>query len=101
MPGVSEGASRIEVRDLTKTYGHGRDGAVPAVDQVSFEVRDGQFVALIGPSGCGKSTILNMIAGLIPVTGGEVAVSAGTLNEVVTSQYIGKAMMTRIRKVIR
>ncbi len=39
---------------------------------VSFEVRDEEFVALVGPSGCGKSTVLNMVAGLIPPTAGEI-----------------------------
>jgi NitT/TauT family transport system ATP-binding protein len=39
---------------------------------VSFDVHDEEFVALVGPSGCGKSTVLNMIAGLIPATGGTV-----------------------------
>jgi len=45
---------------------------VPAVASVSFDVRDKEFVALIGPSGCGKSTVLNMIAGLIPPSAGEI-----------------------------
>ena len=42
----------------------------PPVDDVSFKVSDGEFVALLGPSGCGKSTILNMVATLIAPTGG-------------------------------
>jgi NitT/TauT family transport system ATP-binding protein len=45
---------------------------VAAVDAVSFDVRDKEFVALVGPSGCGKSTILNAIAGLVRPTAGEV-----------------------------
>jgi sulfonate transport system ATP-binding protein len=45
---------------------------VPAVASVSFDVRDKEFVALVGPSGCGKSTILNMIAGLIAPSAGEI-----------------------------
>jgi len=65
--------ARIVIKDLVKTFG-GRGGDVPAVDRVSFEVRQGEFVALIGPSGCGKSTILNMIAGLIPITGGGIGI---------------------------
>jgi len=60
--------TRVRVRDLCKRYG-GRDGVL-AVDRFSLEVREGEFIALIGPSGCGKSTILNMLAGLIPATGG-------------------------------
>jgi NitT/TauT family transport system ATP-binding protein len=47
-------------------------GDVHAVENVSFEVRQGEFVALLGPSGCGKSTILNIIAGLLDRTSGRV-----------------------------
>jgi NitT/TauT family transport system ATP-binding protein len=64
---------RVAVRALTKTYrAGGRD--VPAVDRVSFDVREGDELALLGPSGCGKSTILNMIAGLLPRSGGDVLI---------------------------
>jgi len=68
------GEPRIVLEELTKTFGAGRGSAVPAVDRVSHEVRQGEFVALIGPSGCGKSTILNMVAGLIPHSGGQVRI---------------------------
>ncbi|MBI2468001.1 MAG: ABC transporter ATP-binding protein [Candidatus Rokubacteria bacterium] len=62
---------RVEVRELSKTFlTGGRE--VAAVTAVSFDVRDKEFVALVGPSGCGKSTVLNMIAGLVPPTGGEI-----------------------------
>jgi NitT/TauT family transport system ATP-binding protein len=47
-------------------------GEVNAVDKVSFEIAQGEFVALLGPSGCGKSTILNVVAGLLDRTGGRV-----------------------------
>jgi len=64
---------RIEVRSLRKEFRH--DGRqMTAVDDVSFGIRKGEFVALLGPSGCGKSTILNMVAGLIPRSGGEILV---------------------------
>lgn len=58
----------VRMRDLVKRYG---DGPV-VLDRVALEVRDGDFVALIGPSGCGKSTLLKLIAGLSPVTSGEL-----------------------------
>jgi NitT/TauT family transport system ATP-binding protein len=48
-------------------------GDTPALDNVSLDVRKGQFIALIGPSGCGKTTLLNLIAGLIPPDSGTVA----------------------------
>jgi sulfonate transport system ATP-binding protein len=62
---------RVDVRDVRKTF-TASGGEVPAVASVSFEVRDKEFVALVGPSGCGKSTVLNMIAGLVTPTGGEI-----------------------------
>jgi NitT/TauT family transport system ATP-binding protein len=56
---------------------------VTAVQDVSFDVRDHEFVAIVGPSGCGKSTILNMIGGLVRPTGGAIAIDgapvAGTV----------------------
>jgi multiple sugar transport system ATP-binding protein len=47
-------------------------GSVYAVNHVSLTVEDGEFVALVGPSGCGKTTTLNLVAGLIPISGGDV-----------------------------
>jgi multiple sugar transport system ATP-binding protein len=58
----------IRLERLTKVY----DGEVLAVDDVTLEVADGEFMVLVGPSGCGKSTLLRMIAGLEKVTLGRV-----------------------------
>jgi NitT/TauT family transport system ATP-binding protein len=63
----------IEIRGLGMTYST-RRGPVEAGREASFDVRDGEFVALVGPSGCGKSTILHIVAGLIERTGGTVEV---------------------------
>jgi NitT/TauT family transport system ATP-binding protein len=63
----------IFVRGLDKIY-ETRDGTVEAVRNASFDVEEGEFVALVGPSGCGKSTILQICAGLVPPTRGTVEV---------------------------
>ena len=56
------------------------DGPVIAVDDVSFDVRPGEFLSVIGPSGCGKSTLFNVIGGLLAHTSGEVSVGGETIN---------------------
>ena len=58
----------LSLRNLTKVY----DGGVLAVDNVSFDVPDGQFLAVIGLSGSGKSTLLRCINRLIDPTSGQI-----------------------------
>jgi NitT/TauT family transport system ATP-binding protein len=70
--------TRIVVDGLVKRFG-ARGGEFTAVDNVSFQVRQGEFVALLGPSGCGKSTILNMVAGLLPRSGGRILIDQDTV----------------------
>ncbi len=60
----------ISVRELSKGYFH-RDGCAKALQQISFSVSEGEFVAVVGPSGCGKSTLLKILAGLLPSSKGE------------------------------
>ncbi|WP_395708721.1 ABC transporter ATP-binding protein [Reyranella sp.] len=72
-PEASTNRCRIDIRGLSKTFlAEGRE--VVAIDDASFRIEDGEFVALLGPSGCGKSTILNMVATLIAPTGGTIRV---------------------------
>jgi NitT/TauT family transport system ATP-binding protein len=63
----------LTLRNLSKTYFDPYAGRhVTAIHDVSLEVRQGEFVSIVGPSGCGKTTILNMIAGFIPASSGEI-----------------------------
>jgi len=59
----------IAVNELSKLYST-RDGTVHALQQISFSVSEGEFVAVVGPSGCGKSTLLKVLAGLLPPSKG-------------------------------
>src|SRR5256884_9254798 len=60
--------AKIVLDGVTKVFG----SDVVAVDQVSLDIGDGEFMVLVGPSGCGKSTILRLLAGLEEVTQGEI-----------------------------
>ncbi|MDX6619503.1 MAG: multiple sugar transport system ATP-binding protein, partial [Gaiellales bacterium] len=60
----------ITLEGVCKTFA----GNVQAVDNVSLEIGDGEFMVLVGPSGCGKTTILRMVAGLEEVTDGEITI---------------------------
>ncbi|MCT2276415.1 ABC transporter ATP-binding protein [Micromonospora chalcea] len=66
----------IRLSGVSRTF-DGRSGQVEALRGIDLDVAEGEFVAVLGRSGCGKSTLLRMIAGLLPVSGGEITV-AGT-----------------------
>jgi len=64
----------VEIRAVTKTFGSGA-AAVHAFGPADLAIEAGEFVSLLGPSGCGKSTLMLMIAGLLPLTDGEIHVN--------------------------
>ena len=70
--------SGIRVQNVTKVYPNG----VKAVDDVTLEIADGEFLVLVGPSGCGKSTLLRLIAGLEAVTEGRVVIGDRDVTDV-------------------
>jgi NitT/TauT family transport system ATP-binding protein len=69
----------ISVRELSKGY-PSRDGCVHALQQISFTVKEGEFVAVVGPSGCGKSTLLKILAGLLPASKGEACLGGTVIS---------------------
>jgi len=70
--------AHVLLSKISKDY----PGPVRAVDDVSLEIADGEFVVLVGPSGCGKSTTLRMIAGLEEITSGTISIGGRVVNEV-------------------
>ena len=63
----------VEVQELTKIYGSG-ENQVTALDHVSFQVKKGEFIAIVGASGSGKSTLMNLIGGIDRPTSGSVVI---------------------------
>jgi sn-glycerol 3-phosphate transport system ATP-binding protein len=66
----------LSFRDVKKSY-----AGLQVVHGVSTEVKDGEFVVIVGPSGCGKSTLLRMVAGLEPISAGEIVIGGRVVNE--------------------
>ena len=69
--------SELSLEKLTKVYPNG----FKAVDGLSVDIADGEFLVLVGPSGCGKSTALRMVAGLEEITSGELSIGGESMNE--------------------
>ena len=61
----------LEVKNICKTY-QAQNGEIEALRNISFDVKEGEYISIIGPSGCGKSTLLSIIAGLENKTSGEI-----------------------------
>jgi NitT/TauT family transport system ATP-binding protein len=74
LPQADSGPALLVVDDIVMRFGSSEDG-VTALDNVSFTVAPGEFLAVIGPSGCGKSTLFNIIGGLLGGYDGRVAVA--------------------------
>lgn len=73
-------SAEIVVSNAVKVFGSGASG-VPALQDITATVPEGQFLCLLGPSGCGKSTLLNAMAGFTPLTSGAITVGGQTVRE--------------------
>jgi len=67
------GRPLIQLRGVTKIY-RTQDGPVESLKPLDFDIHEGEFLVVVGPSGCGKSTLLKLVAGLLPISEGELLV---------------------------
>jgi len=81
----------VSAKDLTKSYKIGKLD-VPALRGVSFDIAEGEFVAIMGPSGCGKSTLLHLLGGLLSPTSGSIIIDGEDL------ALVSDAQRTDIRR---
>jgi multiple sugar transport system ATP-binding protein len=79
--------STLELKQVTKTF-----GATNVIKGIDLAIDHGEFIVFVGPSGCGKSTLLRMIAGLEPVSTGEVVIDRAVVNDVPAAER-GLAMV--------
>lgn len=74
----------LQANKISKTYGKKGTAKYTAINNLSFEMKEGEFIGIMGPSGSGKTTLLNMVATLDPLTDGEITIdgiSVSSMNE--------------------
>lgn len=84
-------ANAVSIVQATKSFNLGSGAQVVAIDSVSLEIPNGQFLAILGPSGCGKSTILRMLASLDTPTSGTVSVMGANPADLARRHQLGVA----------
>ncbi len=72
----------VVFEEVAKIYQNG----FRAVDSLSLEIQDGEFLVLVGPSGCGKTTALRMVAGLEKISGGDLRIGDQVVNDLTPKQ---------------
>ncbi len=66
--------AKLSVRNISKAYPNGENGDTHVLENISFDMEEGEFLSILGPSGCGKTTLLKIIAGLLEPDEGEVLI---------------------------
>ncbi|RPJ39228.1 MAG: ATP-binding cassette domain-containing protein, partial [Deltaproteobacteria bacterium] len=70
----------VQVISISKVFDTFSGDRIVAIEDISFDIRSGEFIPILGPSGCGKSTLLRIIAGLLKPTGGTVSVGGSPVH---------------------
>ena len=86
---LSPETSLFQLKDVSKTFASADGTQLTALERISCEIRDGEFVCLLGPSGCGKSTLLNILVGLERESSGEVLIKGKPAHEVPMNGWAG------------
>ena len=73
--------SILQAKNLTKVYGSNEHNVNRAVDNISLQIEEGEFTAVMGPSGSGKSTLVSMLCGILQPSSGEVSICGEKINE--------------------
>lgn len=100
----NDAAVKVKIDNVVKTY-NTRKGETVALNGVSLDIKENEFICVVGPSGCGKSTLLNIIAGLLEPTSGSVSVDGkivegpGPERGVVFQQYALFPWLTVLKNV--
>ena len=63
----------LEIKKLKKIY-HNMNGEIEAIKDITFDLKEGEFIAIVGPSGCGKSTLLSILCNLEKKSSGEIKI---------------------------
>ena len=76
----ADGTTFLRLDHLSRSFRRSDGQSVVALDELDLTIESGQFVSIVGPSGCGKTTLLNLVAGLVPPTGGQIVTRAGAVS---------------------
>lgn len=79
---------KVQLKDVHKEFKKDQNQKLQVLDDINFDIKEGEFVSLLGPSGCGKSTILKLIAGLEKTTSGEVLVNGKKVDKPGTDRIV-------------
>ena len=77
----------LELHEVCFSY-HSPDGETEALKDLSFSVKEGEFVAVVGPSGCGKSTLLSLICGLLKPEAGTITIREGSVGYMLQKDHL-------------